>query len=80
MPVDAAARLPAIRGRRVLELGAGCGLPGLAAHMSGASMTLLTEQPKVTAILDRTIAAHFAQAAAEGTLAAAPLDLSLIHI
>lgn len=37
--------LPRIRGRRVLELGAGCGLPSLTAYISGASAVLLTEQP-----------------------------------
>ena len=74
LPVDATAKLPAIRGRRVLELGAGCGLPGLAAHMTGAALTLLTEQPAVTAMLDRTVSTHFVEAAAEGSLAAVALD------
>ncbi len=37
--------LPRIRGRRVLELGAGCGLPSLTAYLSGAGAVLLTEQP-----------------------------------
>ena len=37
--------LPRIRGSRVLELGAGCGLPSLTAYLSGAAEVLLTEQP-----------------------------------
>ena len=44
---DGSARrvLPRIRGRHVLELGAGCGLPSLTAYLSGAGAVLLTEQP-----------------------------------
>ena len=56
--------LPAIRGARVLELGAGCGLPSLTAHLCGAAATLLTEQPTVASLLQRTVSEHFPTAAA----------------
>lgn len=36
--------------------------------------TLLTEQPSVVSLLERTVATHFGQAASAGTLAAAELD------
>ena len=35
----------ALVGRSVLELGAGCGLPGFAAHLAGASRVCLTDLP-----------------------------------
>ena len=66
--------LPSMRGKRVLELGAGVGLPGLAAHLCGADTVLLTEQPPLDALLQRTVAEHFANAYQGGQLAAATLD------
>ena len=35
----------ALVGRSVIELGAGCGLPGFAAHLAGASRVCLTDLP-----------------------------------
>ena len=46
MSLHAAHPVIDVRGRAVLELGAGCGLPGLAAWRAGAASVCLTELPE----------------------------------
>ena len=71
-------QLLSVRGCRVLELGAGCGIPGLLAHLLGARTVLLTEQPTVASLLERTVEGHFARAVEDGRLGAASLDWAAI--
>ena len=79
-PDDNGSGLPVLRGRRVLELGAGVALPSLTAHLAGAGAVLLTEQPTVASLLQRTVADHFPTASPDlsgdyaGWIAATSLD------
>jgi Lysine methyltransferase len=46
-------------GKRVLELGAGCGLVGMAAGVLGASHVIMTDLPDTMTILQRNIDRHY---------------------
>ena len=76
-----AARPELVRGRAVLELGAGAGLPGLVAAAAGAASTTLTDLPEALPLLRANAAAN---AASCPRVVVAPLAwgarLSLIHI
>ena len=47
-----------VRGRRILELGAGTGLLGMTAHKFGASECLLTELPSLLPTLEAALATN----------------------
>ncbi|KAK7254404.1 lysine N-methyltransferase [Aureococcus anophagefferens] len=55
-----AARPELVRGRAVLELGAGAGLPGLVAAAAGAASTTLTDLPEALPLLRANAAANAA--------------------
>ena len=48
----------AVRGAAVIELGAGCGLPGLASWVCGARRVVLTDLPENLPRLDAVLAAN----------------------
>ena len=64
------------RGKCVLEVGAGCGLPGLVASRVGAATTLLTDGSDVVMrLLEKQCETHRAQSyAGAGTTLALPLE------
>jgi predicted nicotinamide N-methyase len=63
-----------IKGKRVLELGAGCGQAGIAAALLGATEVLVTDLAEVTAHLKRNVDRN---ATAAPNVATAELDWSL---
>ena len=63
-----------LRGKRVLELGAGTSAVGLAAAVLGAAHVTVTDLPALVPRMDRSIALNGLQA----TMTAAPLDWSSV--
>jgi hypothetical protein len=63
-----------LAGLRVLELSAGCGLPGMAAAAAGAAETVLTEVDEVCHVLRGNIDRNFGERAAPGRIWVASLS------
>ena len=57
----------AVRGKSIIELGCGLGIPGCVASLLGAREAVLTEQPTLLALLRQNVTRNF-PAAAEGTV------------
>lgn len=63
----------AVRGKRVLELGAGSGMAGIVCSMSGASQVMLTDKPDLLHILEANIGHNQGRCAAGCRLGARAL-------
>jgi predicted nicotinamide N-methyase len=58
-----------VAGRRVLELGAGLGIPGMVCSLLGAQEAVLSEQPQLVPLLDDNVARNFDPSASGNGLA-----------
>ena len=67
-----AARPALVAGKRVLELGAGCGACGMAASCLGAADVVITDMHNIVPLLETNVAAN--RTALPGAVSVAPLD------
>ena len=63
-----------VRGSRVCELGAGCGLVGMAFALHGAASVVLTDLPDVMTHLEANVSANFGAARDGGWMVPSPFD------